>query len=500
MILSKAPLVPNLWLQSLWNCHPRTSVQSFWEGNWPSSRKRKWQQFLQNLRLLLTSSCYGGKRCFRILVSIFKFWTQCGLLPLRGPTFWVQSPNISNSRFGPSGRRIIWPGHLWPSSRRPRTQHSPARRRLLQPRRPSKPELRVSSAWVLRRQLPCRRKSPRISPFMLVLAREPVSIPIQPSAGRPGELLQLPQPIAADGLQVRARLADFARQWRSLLGTCRATSTVEEVVGITFLHRPQLTHQNTTFRNRNSHQDLQQAVDALLSKGATERVLSKSSLGFYSQLFLVPKKTGDLRSVIDLSPLNRHMVMPHFKMETQGSIKTAIRSQEWTVSIDLRDAYLQVLMHRAVRKYLRFVVNKRTHQFTCLPFGLATSPREFTKLLRPVVALLRKRGGGGGGGGGWGVWGGVGRGGQQLFVHWNRSIRDIMRSHISRWRPTHELIGITSRSQPMKSEPCQPHGLTTVRWWYLTFCQLRFGGRRESSGIPIYETWLVSLVGFQLWV
>ena len=79
-------------------------------------------------------------------------------------------------------------------------------------------------------------------------------------------------------------------------------------------------------------------------------------LGYYSRLFLVPKKTGDLRPV------------------------------------DIRDAYLHVPMHKAVRKYLRFVVNKQVYHFTCLPFGLATSPREFTKLLRLVLAQFRQRG------------------------------------------------------------------------------------------------------------
>ena len=63
-----------------------------------------------------------------------------------------------------------------------------------------------------------------------------------------------------------------------------------------------------------------------------------------------------------------------------------------TVSIDIQDAYLHVPMARSVRKYLRFMVNGRVYQFTCLPFGLATSPREFTKLLRPVVQLLRLQG------------------------------------------------------------------------------------------------------------
>ena len=155
-------------------------------------------------------------------------------------------------------------------------------------------------------------------------------------------------------------------------------------MGLTFVYRPQLTHHSITFCTRNSCQDLQQAVNALLSKGAIERVLKESSLGFYSQLFLVLKKTWDLRPVIDLSTLNRLLVVLHFTMETQVSVRGAAR-REWIVSIDIREAY-------GVKKYLQFRVNKRIYQFTCPPFGLATSPREFTKLLRPVVAWLRQRG------------------------------------------------------------------------------------------------------------
>ena len=235
-----------------------------------------------------------------------------------------------------------------------------------------------------------RGRSHRSHPFQLA-PEGPVHDPSK-EARSLASLLMLPQPRNVDGFQVGARLADFAPHWRSLLGNCRATGIVEDGVGIAFQQRPQLTHQSISFRTRNSRQDLQQAVDALLMKGAIERVTNVRSLGFYSRLFLVPKKTGDLRPVIDLSTLNRHMVVPHFKMETQGSVRSAIRSQEWAVSIDIRDAYLHVPMHQAVRKYLRFVVNKKVYQFTCLPFGLSTSPREFTKLLRPVVSLLRQQG------------------------------------------------------------------------------------------------------------
>ena len=67
-------------------------------------------------------------------------------------------------------------------------------------------------------------------------------------------------------------------------------------------------------------------------------------------------------------------------------------------------------------------------------------------------------------------------------------------------RLTHKLIGSMTKLQHIKSEPCQPHGPTTVRWRYRTFCQLHFGGRRKSSRIPIYEIWPVSLMGCQPWV
>ena len=60
--------------------------------------------------------------------------------------------------------------------------------------------------------------------------------------------------------------------------------------------------------------------------------------------------------------------------------------------IDLKDAYFAVPIASHHQKYLRFSWKGQTFQFTCLPFGLSTAPRIFTKLLRPVVGLLRSRG------------------------------------------------------------------------------------------------------------
>ena len=62
------------------------------------------------------------------------------------------------------------------------------------------------------------------------------------------------------------------------------------------------------------------------------------------------------------------------------------------VSIDLKDAYLSVPIFQDHRKFLRFIWKDMTYQFQCLPFGLSSAPRVSKKLLKPVMALLRKRG------------------------------------------------------------------------------------------------------------
>ena len=60
--------------------------------------------------------------------------------------------------------------------------------------------------------------------------------------------------------------------------------------------------------------------------------------------------------------------------------------------LDMKDAYFCVSVAQEHRPFLRFVWQGRTFQFRCLPFGLASCPRTFTKLLKPVMAILRRVG------------------------------------------------------------------------------------------------------------
>ena len=99
---------------------------------------------------------------------------------------------------------------------------------------------------------------------------------------------------------------------------------------------------------------LEGEVQALLKKGAI--VLAPlPSPGFYSRLFVVMKASGAWRPVIDLSTLNLRIQQTSFKMETLQSVLLSVRPGDWMVSLDLKDAYLQVPLHPDSHKFLRFM-------------------------------------------------------------------------------------------------------------------------------------------------
>ena len=101
---------------------------------------------------------------------------------------------------------------------------------------------------------------------------------------------------------------------------------------------------------------LSAAVADLCTKGAIEP--APPSPGYYSHLFVTPKVTGGWRPEIDLSHLNRSVLVSHFHMETQQTVLQSLHPGDWLVSLDLQDAYLQVPVHLSSRCYLRFCVGE----------------------------------------------------------------------------------------------------------------------------------------------
>ena len=103
---------------------------------------------------------------------------------------------------------------------------------------------------------------------------------------------------------------------------------------------------------------------------------------------MVPKKTGDFRTVINLKPLNQLVEKIHLKMDNTRMALNCISPGDFMVSIDLKDAYFSVPIFQPHRKYLRFLRNFKRYEFTCAPFGYSLAPRVFTKIFKAIMAYF----------------------------------------------------------------------------------------------------------------
>lgn len=138
---------------------------------------------------------------------------------------------------------------------------------------------------------------------------------------------------------------------------------------------------------------LRQEVQALLAKGAIEPLEQSSrSSGFYSTYFIIPKKGGGLRPILDLRHLNRHLRVLKFHMLRTADVLAGIRRGDWFTSVDLTDAYFHVPIAPRHRPFLRFAFEGKAYQFKVLPFGISLAPRVFTRFVAAALAPLQGEG------------------------------------------------------------------------------------------------------------
>ena len=136
---------------------------------------------------------------------------------------------------------------------------------------------------------------------------------------------------------------------------------------------------------------MEEVTLGFIAEGAVE-LAPLPSPGFYSRLFVVWRTSGSWLPVIALSHLNRFVDVSPFQMETIQSVLLSVRQGDWVASIDLKEAYLQVLVHPASRHFLRFMFRDTFYQFKALCFGLSTAPQVFTRVMAPVSAILHSMG------------------------------------------------------------------------------------------------------------
>ena len=202
-------------------------------------------------------------------------------------------------------------------------------------------------------------------------ARIRVPFPLPPEAPAAlGEKAREPERSRPDGttlpLRVGGCLAPHWRRWQAIGAESWVVTVLWDGYRVPFLDSPpplsRIPVSFPTYRAGSRSQALRQEVEGMLAKGALEIALDPGS-GFYNRLFLVEKASGGWRPVISLSHLNEFVQLTRFKMETVASVLLSVREGDFLASLDLKDAYFQIPIHRSSRK-LQYWGSRRRGQFT----------------------------------------------------------------------------------------------------------------------------------------
>ncbi len=248
----------------------------------------------------------------------------------------------------------------------------------------------------------------------------PTRVATKPEVVVPPTAAMVPNGAAAAGAiqpnrglpPVGGRLCHFADQWPLITSDKFVLRSVANGYEVEFTGSCRVTRSpvwTPTPSDPAKRQVIEAEIASMLSKGAVTTIdPAREPPGFFSNLFLVGKKSGGLRPILNLSGLNESVIPQKFRQETLGRVQKSLGLSArrhalldtdpdgpvgpWAVSLDLKDAYFHVKVASRHTRYLRFGYDGVCYEYQVLPFGLSTAPRTFTRIVRTVAGFLRKKG------------------------------------------------------------------------------------------------------------
>ena len=179
------------------------------------------------------------------------------------------------------------------------------------------------------------------------------------------------------------RLPYFIAAWKKITQAQEILSIVKGFE-IPFVSLPfQEKIPNLTKMSKEQFSLVKQEVLEMFEKGAIQKIVPTQGQ-FWSNLFLVAKKDGWNRPVINLKNLRKFVPYKHFKMEALHCLKFLLEQVNLLCKIELKEAYFSVLLNKNSQKFGNGQATY-TNFFSC--FGLGPAPRVFKKLLNVPIAL-----------------------------------------------------------------------------------------------------------------
>jgi len=154
----------------------------------------------------------------------------------------------------------------------------------------------------------------------------------------------------------------------------------------TVLHRVQLTDNIPVKRKPYRppfylKDELNRQVNLLLEAG----ILTPSTSAYSSPVCLVKKSNGEMRMVADFRHLNLKVVKDSYPLPLIQENIDSLANAKFFSTLDLTSGFFQQVVHPEDRHKLAISTPQGLFQFSRSPFGLATSPPAFQRLMHVVL-------------------------------------------------------------------------------------------------------------------
>ncbi len=139
----------------------------------------------------------------------------------------------------------------------------------------------------------------------------------------------------------------------------------------------------------------EKAMDIIASilKDLEERdIIEKSTAAWLSPIVLVNKPSGDKRMCLDYRKVNKQLTTDMHTLSNLEELVEHVVGNQYYATLDLKDAYYQVLLDEASRDLTTFSEGINLYRFKHLPFGLSCSASIFVRQLQGALAPLLRQG------------------------------------------------------------------------------------------------------------
>ncbi|KAF9756168.1 Transposon Tf2-6 polyprotein, partial [Nosema granulosis] len=110
-------------------------------------------------------------------------------------------------------------------------------------------------------------------------------------------------------------------------------------------------------------------------------IIHESNSNYASPAFTVPKKTGDVRLVVDYRELNKKTVKMGYPFPCIQYSLMDLKGSQYFSQLDLNMGYYQIEVDPKEQHKTAFVLPFGQYEFARMPFGLCNAPRVFQKVM-----------------------------------------------------------------------------------------------------------------------